>query len=89
MPYRDPLAQWVQSSYDPNSPESLESAERAKDAQRSERADLLQKLFADDDTRTFDRMFLEFWRDDPAILSVLTARVAAAASVRLHRKRNA
>lgn len=89
MPYRDPLQQWKQSTYDPESPEAQASAQRAHEAQRSERLTVLEKLAAANDMRMFDHLFLQFFRDDPAILTLMTGRLAAKAMVRAHRKRSA
>ena len=91
LPYRDPLRQWAQSAYDPESPEAIESANRAKLAQLETRLGILDheaKLaFVTHDWRSFDRLYLEFYRDDPTILSLMTARIAAKATVRQYRRK--
>ena len=74
--YRDALSQWQQSARDPLQPETAESIQRARDYQLAERAKHLEAVFGDD-TRTFDRLFLQFFREDPRILSVMTARCCA------------
>jgi hypothetical protein len=73
--YRDPLAQYFQQ-YDPDSPEARASAARALRAQREERAVLLAQMYQAD-LAVFDRMLAEFFRDDPAILTLLSAAMAA------------
>lgn len=84
--YRDPLAAWMRDSYDPKSPEAQASVERAHLAQLTERATVLEAAFADDNA-TFDRLFVEFFRDDPRILTVLTARCAARGAVTAYREK--
>jgi hypothetical protein len=88
---RDPLGQWIQSAYDPESPESIESANRAKTVQLETRLGILNNeakvAVVTKDWRSFDRLYLEFFRDDPTILSLMTGRIAAKATVRQHRQR--
>jgi hypothetical protein len=89
--HRDPLGQWIQAAYDPESPEAVESANRAKLAQLEIRLGMLtheaEVAVVSKDWRQFDRLYLEFYRDDPTILSLMTGRLAAKAAVRQHRQR--
>ena len=80
--YRDRLSAWEQSAADPDSPEAVASVERARAEQRKDRAALLELLF---DSPNFHKLFVEFFTEDPHILSLLSARVAARGMVQRHR----
>lgn len=83
----DPFFTWLRDAYDPDSPEAQASVARALDAQRHERAAVLEMMLGISDPRVFMRTFLEFFQEDPAILTYLTVQCAARGAVLEYRNR--
>lgn len=83
--YRDRFTQWAQSAFDATVPETAESIARARAYQRQERAALLEELWNAGAEQSFDAKFVEFYREDPAILNALTTRTASTALCRAYK----
>jgi hypothetical protein len=75
--YRDRLAQYHQAAgVNVIHAETADSVARALDYQRQERARILDAVFRCGDLESFDRHFRDFYREDKAIVLLLTDAAA-------------
>lgn len=85
--HRSELAQYVQSQYDPESPESIASANRALEFQRGQRVQILSRLWQEGSDELLAHYYALFVSEDKDIVLLLPSLVAARVIVLLHKER--